>query len=937
MITGSATKGRTLGRSSEETAEHGGTSMAQHRTMSVGAAPPLTLDETFEALLVDWEAVALGGGDHRQLAARLEALCAAGCHVFLISADNLEALDGQLGARPSGQGRLHLCCEHGSSVFMVTERGPSLVARRSVEGKADAARFAAQWLAERGITGRLILVVGEEPMAIEAQRHHDLDPARSLMIEALARAAPFSLGPRAPGSEEGDASVGARLDALLALLDNQLARRANRRVPQIDPDPEWVLPLPTTQTTERVVETLGTLANGWAGTRGSREENGHAAFPLFAVSGAYDDRNHLLEGPLWTELDFTPNRRHHDRRVLDLRTATLARFPATDSGLRSLRFVSAASPHVMGLRAEASVAQLEPGEPLRAPAHGARFDRRVEAGDWLAQTSDGDEQIAVAAGDRLTRLRELAVVERLATWSRGRRGEPNGAVAQRRLLDARTAGFDALLAAHRATWASWWRDAEVSIEGGDDARADQLAARFCIFHLLSAAAEEGEAAVGARGLTGDAYAGHVFWDADVFVLPALAAIRPRAARAMLEYRVRRLPAARAIARARGLSGARFPWESARDGTDVTPRVVRGPHGEQIAIATGGHEEHIVADVAWAAHCYATWSGDDAFLLEGGGRDLVVETARYWASRIRLDRAGSGHLYGVMGPDEYHEVVDDNAYTNVMARWNLRQGAALLTGSTDADEVAEAERWRELSERLVDGWHPDRQLYEQFSGYFDLEPLIVSQIARPPVAIDVLLGHRRVAASQLIKQADVLMLHHLVPQEVVEGSLQPCLAFYEPRTAHGSSLSPAISASLQARAGDTEAALELFRVASRLDLDDVTGTTAGGIHLAAMGGVWQALAYGFLGLAAQPDALAVDPHLPQAWSAVTLRFRFRGRRIGIRATHHEVTVCCDAPLTVALGGRAPQRCVPPSTTLPLGLDAATRARKEAGHERRAGSR
>ena len=144
---------------------------------------------------------------------------------------------------------------------------------------------------------------------------------------------------------------------------------------------------------------------------------------------------------------------------------------------------------------------------------------------------------------------------------------------------------------------------------------------------------------------------------------------------------------------------------------------------------------------------------------------------------------------------------------------------------------------------------------------------MSEVAPPPVAVDLLLGAERVARSQLIKQSDVLMLHHLVPEEVEPGSLASCLAFYEPRTAHGSSLSPAISASLLARAGEPERALELFRVAARLDLDDLTGTTASGLHLATMGGLWQALAYGFLGLRPASDALGIDPCLPAKWPAL----------------------------------------------------------------------
>jgi trehalose/maltose hydrolase-like predicted phosphorylase len=274
----------------------------------------------------------------------------------------------------------------------------------------------------------------------------------------------------------------------------------------------------------------------------------------------------------------------------------------------------------------------------------------------------------------------------------------------------------------------------------------------------------------------------------------------------------------------------------------------------------------------------------------------------------------------MGPDEYHEVVDDNTYTNVMARSNLRAGAMLLERSGASEEAA---KWRALGGALVDGFRPDRGIYEQFAGYFDLEPLLVSQFARPPIAIDVLLGHSRVAASQIIKQADVLMLHHLVPEEVVPGSLKPCLSFYEPRTAHGSSLSPAISASLLARAGEPERALELFNIAARLDLDDLTKTTAGGVHLATMGGLWQALASGFLGLAAIGDVLGIDPCLPARWSALSLRFWFRGRSVGVRAEHDRIVLTCDAPLMVKVRGRRRRQIAPPGAVIALSTSSSQR--------------
>lgn len=397
----------------------------------------------------------------------------------------------------------------------------------------------------------------------------------------------------------------------------------------------------------------------------------------------------------------------------------------------------------------------------------------------------------------------------------------------------------------------------------------------------------GDLAVGARGLSGDAYGGHVFWDADVYVLPVLAAVAPAAARAMLEYRIRRLPAAREAAAKLGRRGARFPWESARDGRDVTPRLANGHDGEPVKIWTGETEEHIVADVAWAAHHYAEWTGDRGF-LDGPGGDLVVDTARYWASRLRIDNEGRGHIDGVMGPDEYHEPVDDNAFTNVMARWNLRAGADVVERSGNRSTSAE---WSRLATRLVDGWDPGRAIYEQFAGYFDLEPLMAAEVAPRPVAADLELGPERVARSQLVKQADVLMLHHLIPDEVVPGSLARCLDFYEPRVVHGSSLSPAVHASLLARAGEPDRALALLRLAARIDLDDLTGTTAGGLHLAAMGGLWQALAWGFLGLRAQRGVLWIDPSLPAAWGALALRFRIFGNPVTVRAEPGGVTVAC----------------------------------------------
>lgn len=771
--------------------------------------------------------------------------------------------------------------------------------------KSDSAAWAAGWLAERGVTGGLVLVAGDELGQLGGVRGSD----SLMLVPALDRSPVVSVGAEPNGVPARVQHLGGGPPAFLVLLDEQLHRRHLRRVPWIDEDPAWVVRLPADPALARAAEAIGTVGNGWVGVRGAREEDGPGSVPSFLVAGIYDPEGDLLPGPVWTgmEVDGAAD----DQRLLDLHTGVLVRSSDGRVPFRSLRFVSAARPEAMALRAEGAPDELRAVDPFQVPNQVAELERTTHAASELARVAAGagGPVIGVAVREAQSAGRTRRIVERVATWVAAQDADLAFDAVAAPLDAVAEAGFDALLAEHRRAWAQRWDDAMVCIEGDP---ALELAARFAVFHLLASAASEGEAPVGARGLTGPAYGGHVFWDADVFVLPALAATHPRAARAMLEYRVRRLPAALAAAASQGRRGARFPWESATSGDDVTPRVVQGPGGVVIPIQTGQREEHIVASIAWAACTYVDWTADAAFAA-GPGRELVVEGARYWASRIQTDEAGRGHLLGVMGPDEYHECVDDDAFTNVMARWQLRRGAELLL--EHGGSPTEAAAWREAADALTDGWDAGRSLYEQFAGYWDLEPLLMTNLAPPPVAADVLLGPARVHGSQLIKQADVLMLHHLLPDEVPPGSLGPNLAFYDPRTAHGSSLSPAIHASLWARAGHPGRALELLRLAARLDLDDLTGTTAGGLHLATMGGLWQALAQGFLGLRPTATALEVDPCLPRTWDALSLRCRFHGQPVEVRADQAAVTVRCRAPLMVRVAGGVPQVCEPPGADLP----------------------
>ena len=695
---------------------------------------------------------------------------------------------------------------------------------------------------------------------------------------------------------------------LQRLLSNQLRLRRRRSLPRAVWQPGWALESEEVGLGPHSArDALFGLADGRVGMGGTRLTGDPDWLGWTVASGVYDGTDtatHLLPGPVTFRLGTTGSALPC-RRVLDLRGGIVHERTGTGvSAVESVRFLALHRTTTAVLRVTCP-GDLRAGPPIRAPRGDLRIDRgRLDGTGWL-RAFGADGGIAAAGTQTRVAIRgavagetdRRAVVDRVAAYRSDPDVPPDPESVVGAAREATTVGFDRLLTGHRRAWAQRWEDADVIVDGDDDL---QRAVRFALFHLMASTADTGEAAVGARGLTGTGYSGHVFWDADAFVLPFLAATHPASARAMLEYRLRRLRAAMAAARAMGRDGARFPWESAHTGADVTPTSAQDRSGRVVPIRTGQLEEHIVAQVPLAASTYAEWTGDEEF-VRGPFRRLLVETARYWASRIRLDGDGSAHIYGVIGPDEYHEPVDDNAFTNVLARWNLRRAADVLDDAGNGGvDATERQRWRELAEAMYDGYDGDTGVYEQFAGFHRLEPLIIAEVApRRPIAADLLLGADRTHGAQVIKQADALMLHHLVPDEVVPGSLEPNLRFYERRTAHGSSLSPAIYASLLARARDFEPALEALRIAAMMDIDDLTGSTSAGLHLATMGGLWQALAFGFAGVRARSGMLHVDPVLPPSWSALELRLRFRGAAVRLRKERARLSISTDRTIAVVV--------------------------------------
>jgi trehalose/maltose hydrolase-like predicted phosphorylase len=484
-------------------------------------------------------------------------------------------------------------------------------------------------------------------------------------------------------------------------------------------------------------------------------------------------------------------------------------------------------------------------------------------------------------------------------------------------------GLPALAKGHVDAWRHRWDAAEVQIVGDE---AAQRALRFAVYHLVAAANPDDEhASIGARSLTGHAYRGHVFWDTEIYALPFYILTDPPAARALLMYRYHTLGAARRKAKRHGYQGALYAWESADSGEETTPRTAVGPDGRMVSVLTGEQEHHISADIAYAVWQYWRATADNAFMVDAGA-DILVETARFWASRARMEADGHAHIRAVIGPDEYHETVDDNAYTNVMTRWNLERAAdavAILKREQPADwsrlsarlalTEDEPAAWRRIAAALVTGFHPATGLFEQFEGYFGLEDVNVIEHRSCAMPIDVCLGRERIRQSKAIKQADVVALCALLWDEWPATIHRANFNYYEPRTAHGSSLSPALHALVAARLGYGALARSYVRQAGEIDLANNMGNAAGGVHIAALGGLWQAAVFGVAGVRLREDGIGLGPHLLPGWTEMRCSLQWRGRLLRLTLTADpariEVEVNGSGELTVAIIDGPACRAIP----------------------------
>ncbi len=447
--------------------------------------------------------------------------------------------------------------------------------------------------------------------------------------------------------------------------------------------------------------------------------------------------------------------------------------------------------------------------------------------------------------------------------------------------------FDYLLKKHIKKWETLWQKAEISIWGLEPEVEKNF--RFNIYHMLICANEnQGFSSIGAKALTGEGYLGHIFWDTEIFLLPFYIYTFPKIARSLLLYRYNRLDIARFIAKQRGYKGAMFPWESTGSGEEETPAWARNLTGRVTRIYTDKMEHHITADIAYAFCHYYLATGDEEF-MQKYGYELLFETARFWASRVEYNKKKKRYeIKHIIGPDEFHEDVDNNAYTNMMAANNLLFSYQLFCQIKKRQpkiysqlvnkiniSLKEAEEWKQIAIGLSINIRKDKVI-EQFDGFFKLKKVKIQEfdenfIPLAPKKIKI----KDYKKTQLVKQADVLMLLYLLSENFDLEIKRKNYEYYVERTLHRSSLSPAIYALIAIEVGDMGRAYRYFNLALHTDISDVHGNTAQGVHAACIGGTWQILVNGFAGIRIKNGLLSIDPKIPHPWRKILLSLNWQG--------------------------------------------------------------
>ena len=449
-------------------------------------------------------------------------------------------------------------------------------------------------------------------------------------------------------------------------------------------------------------------------------------------------------------------------------------------------------------------------------------------------------------------------------------------VAAKIAREALKVGYHAALAESEKVWRRRWAMADITIDG--PAR-DQTYLRFSSFSMLQMAPFHTDTmSVPARAYSFNRYHGLYYWDSETFLLPYYLHTYPEVAKNLLNFRYRTLEGARRNARRLKAPGACFPWMTdSETGTEQAPWCI------------GDYVWHQNADIAYAIDQYVQTTGDSEFMRDKG-LEMLVDTARFWMSRLEEDKAGVVHLHNTVGPDELDQHGKDNGYTSLLTRRHLQLAARWLANLKTAEPKAakalaekleisagEIANWTKAAQRLAVPLVPGRNFPLQDEFLLGKKPLDFKGLTADE-AFAMRHTHR------VVKQADIIVAMYLLQEEFTVEQMRDAYDFYEPMTLHFSSLSYNTHSIIATKIGREEQAYDYFCKAAGLDLDDGRGTIDDGLHAAALGGTWQTLVYGFLGMRLLSKAISFEPRLPDAWKSVSLRILYRGYRLNLTLTH-----------------------------------------------------
>ena len=485
--------------------------------------------------------------------------------------------------------------------------------------------------------------------------------------------------------------------------------------------------------------------------------------------------------------------------------------------------------------------------------------------------------------------------------------EPEGENVCRDGLNNLKEGYETLLEESKKVWEKIWKKQDIQIDSKEDDA--QIAVRFALYHLqIMVRREDNRVGIGAKALSGEGYKGHSFWDTETFIFPYFQMAEPETARTLLEFRYKGLYGARKKAIENGYKGAMYPWEAAwvSDG-EVTPYVigVNVHTGEPMICLTGVIEQHITSDIIFALWQYYAATDDQDF-MDRYGYEMTIETARFWNSRLEwIEENNRYEIRDVIGPDEYKEHVDNNAYTNYMAHENMRLAAQVIACIRDEKKdiygkmqklmQEEGTSLEQLEEELKDKMkklylpQPDEKtgIIPQFDGYFDLKEIDLSVYKNASVVGTVFHDYsgEDVQGMQAGKQADIVELLYQMEDITTPDNKAKNYVYYEARTLHDSSLSKAIHSITACDLGMEKEAYDMFMSAALTDLGQEMKSSDAGIHSANMGGVWQDVVMGFGGIRIRDGHLRIAPNCPKQWEKFTYPLYWKGNEL-------HITVCKD---------------------------------------------